>query len=172
VKQFDPFTSAADITSINTMANINGKLVFALYPAIGAGNRGGAIWASDGTMAGTVVIKEQLKHMLAMATACGKLYFSALPTYNADNTGWELWQSDGTAAGTVQVQDIAPGGAGSNPGSLTVVGRQLFFSADDGTNGRELWALPLALPAPAGPTPGIPLPHQIFLPHAQSDLRC
>jgi ELWxxDGT repeat protein len=37
------------------------------------------------------------------------------------------------------VRDIAPGVFGSDPRSLTNVGGTLFFSAQDGTHGRELW---------------------------------
>ncbi len=57
--------------------------------------------------------------------------------------GRELWKSDGTEAGTVLVKNINPNDSGSYRGSrprnLTVVGDRLFFTADDGTNGRELW---------------------------------
>ena len=46
-----------------------------------------------------------------------------------------------TASVTAQylVTDINPGAPDSAPASLTVVDRTLFFSADDGVNGRELW---------------------------------
>ena len=37
------------------------------------------------------------------------------------------------------VKDIQPGAIGSQPWELTAVGSQLFFSADDGSHGRELW---------------------------------
>jgi ELWxxDGT repeat protein len=37
------------------------------------------------------------------------------------------------------VKDILPGSLGSYPSNLTVVGNTLFFTADNGTNGRELW---------------------------------
>jgi ELWxxDGT repeat protein len=47
--------------------------------------------------------------------------------------------SDGTAAGTVLVKDINPGGASSNPGGLADVNGILFFAANDGTHGSELW---------------------------------
>ncbi|BAY87535.1 hypothetical protein NIES267_70590 [Calothrix parasitica NIES-267] len=53
----------------------------------------------------------------------------------------ELWKSDGTADGTVLVEDINPGSASSSPGGLTVFDGELYFSADDGVNGRELWGL-------------------------------
>src|SRR5262249_43720795 len=44
-----------------------------------------------------------------------------------------------TEEGTVLVQDIFPGPAGSLPRELGNVGGRLFFSADDGVHGRELW---------------------------------
>jgi hypothetical protein len=60
-----------------------------------------------------------------------------------------LWKSNGTAAGTVLVADIKPGTAASIPASLTVSGGHLFFSADDGVHGTELWDPPIS------PSPGI-----------------
>jgi ELWxxDGT repeat protein len=56
-----------------------------------------------------------------------------------EDTGRELWQSDGTPGGTKLVADIHPGPGDSHPAELTPVGRALYFSADDGTRGRELW---------------------------------
>jgi ELWxxDGT repeat protein len=63
-------------------------------------------------------------------------------------SGMELWQSDGTAAGTYLEQDIAAGPTHSNPTELTTIsqgfsvggsGTTIYFAADDGVNGRELW---------------------------------
>ncbi len=57
---------------------------------------------------------------------------------------WEamnLWASDGTREGTVLLQDIAPGPAPSSPGNLTVTRDHVFFLADDGVHGRELWSM-------------------------------
>ncbi len=42
----------------------------------------------------------------------------------------------------VNVQDLRIGKVGSDPEELTFVGTTLFFSASDGTYGRELWKLP------------------------------
>src|SRR6185503_19980372 len=36
-------------------------------------------------------------------------------------------------------RDILPGGSGSSPQSLTEVNGRVFFSATDGSSGRELW---------------------------------
>ena len=44
----------------------------------------------------------------------------------------------GTSSGTVLVKDINPG-HGSTASSLTAVGGTLFFTADDGVHGQELW---------------------------------
>ena len=72
----------------------------------------------------------------------GTLYFTVNDAVHGD----ELWKSNGTDKGTVMVKDIAagkyPSGGGprsSNPFDLTAVNGTLFFSADDGVHGRELW---------------------------------
>ncbi len=78
------------------------------------------------------------------------IYFTADDGFN----GVELWRSDGTAGGTTLVADINPlleGAASSEPRNLTVVGNNLYFTANDGTNGRELWRLNLTSPG-AEPT--------------------
>ena len=45
--------------------------------------------------------------------------------------------------------DINPGIASSSAGDFTQVNNLVFFSADDGTHGRELWASNGTLPAPS-----------------------
>src|SRR5262249_56068638 len=70
----------------------------------------------------------------------GTLFFSAGDTTH----GTELWKSDGTEAGTVLVKDINPGAGNSFPfdpfvSHTLAVGNRLFFRADDGTSGLELW---------------------------------
>jgi ELWxxDGT repeat protein len=83
------------------------------------------------------------------AHVAGTLFFAA----GDRRHGNELWRSDGTRRGTRMVKDIRPGprpcatskpvcrgqGASSDPSQLTVVGKTLYFTADDGIHGRELW---------------------------------
>ena len=58
--------------------------------------------------------------------------------------GYELWLSDGTTAGTRLVADIAPGMSSASAdvrilSDVTVDGR-IFFIANDGQTGTELWS--------------------------------
>jgi ELWxxDGT repeat protein len=96
-----------------------------------------ALWASDGTVAGTRQVRpgDSGPFDPAGLTAFqGKLYFAATDPVH----GRELWVSDGTAAGTVLVKDIHPSSS-SNPGLFTVHAGRLWFFTDDGGHGRELW---------------------------------
>lgn len=57
-------------------------------------------------------------------------------------TGYELWRSDGTVAGTHLLVDICPGRCGADqfyPFALATVGDRVFFAANDGVHGSELW---------------------------------
>ena len=127
----------------------NGILYFS---ADDGGEAGRELWRSDGTTAGTALVKDIYPGMsldpntgydtpnasnpAGLTSVNGLLFFSA----RAD-TGTELWQSDGTAAGTVLVADINPGSASAAPVGLTAVNGTLYFSADDGAHGTELWTL-------------------------------
>lgn len=69
-----------------------------------------------------------------------KLYFNL---YQPD-TGKELWKTDGTIEGTNILMDINPGVKGSNPEYFQIIGENLFFSANDGRRGTELWRVSLS----------------------------
>jgi ELWxxDGT repeat protein len=52
----------------------------------------------------------------------------------------EIWRTDGTPEGTVQVSDLDTGNEdGPHGGSMTAVGRRIFFVAEDPSAGEELW---------------------------------
>jgi ELWxxDGT repeat protein len=115
---------------------INGSLVFSAND----GTHGEQLWKSDGTAAGTSMVKDintttMGSHPNDFVPFNGAVYFAA----NDGVHGSELWRSDGTATGTTMVADINPGAAGSDPGYLTVFNGLLFFVANDGVHGSELW---------------------------------
>jgi ELWxxDGT repeat protein len=104
------------------------------------GAEGCELWRTDGSAAGTLLVKdiETGTGSSSPAGFCnlgGTLYFSAYDSAG----GRELWKSDGTAAGTVRVRDVNPGAASSSPTHLVFLGGVLYFAAQDATNGRELW---------------------------------
>jgi ELWxxDGT repeat protein len=92
-----------------------------------------ALWKTDGTAAGTVLVKEVVPQELVNFN--GTLFFAGSDPAN----GSELWKTDGTTAGTVLVKDINPGAADSSPHDFTVVNGTLFFAANDGVDGTALW---------------------------------
>ena len=103
-------------------------------------NNGRELWKSDGTSAGTMLVKDinpgsSSSYPRDFTDVNGTLFFIA---YDGTN-GNELWKSDGTSGGTMLLKDIRPGSSSSYPYYLTEVNGTLFFSAYDGTNGRELW---------------------------------
>jgi ELWxxDGT repeat protein len=116
------------------------------------GETGRELWVSDGTTEGTQLLLD----INSRTDPYGNTYssnafdfteFAGQLFFNADDgeTGNELWVTDGTAAGTQLLVDINPGTdsdgnpSGSSVSDLTEVGGQLFFVANDGETGNELW---------------------------------
>src|SRR6266540_1662019 len=84
---------------------------------------GDALWKSDGTEAGTVMVRPMLAQYLM--NVGGKLFFLG----NDGVSGRELWTSDGTPGGTMLVKDITPGSANSEPRNFAQMGGALYFMA-------------------------------------------
>jgi ELWxxDGT repeat protein len=109
-------------------------------------------WVSDGTEAGTRLIKDINpgsgdSYPQPLAAVDGRTVFSACN----DEAGCEFWISDGTASGTYR-NDIATGASSSLPnwppelhglGGCAPLGSVLLCSANDQLHGVELWAIPL-----------------------------
>ncbi|HEU4470751.1 MAG TPA: ELWxxDGT repeat protein, partial [Flavisolibacter sp.] len=92
-------------------------------------------WVSDGTEAGTVMIRNIASEnpssdVKNYAFSNGIIYFSA----STLNEGAELWKSDGTTAGTVLLKDLLPGASDGNPQYLTNYSGYIYF-----TSGGNLW---------------------------------
>jgi ELWxxDGT repeat protein len=125
------------------------------------GTHGYQPWRSDGTEAGTVMVKN-LRPGGASAVgtagrftrvgADGPFVFSA----SDGLSGQELWRTDGTAEGTVRVADIAPGVASSTPQWMVTTDQHLFFPAWTSGSGVELWAMRLMAPDTAPPALACP----------------
>jgi ELWxxDGT repeat protein len=145
---------AYDTTYPNSSFSQYGSFVTAfnnkLYFYANNGVNGRELWTSDGTNAGTQLLKDINTGNAAyygsnsevgnLTIFNDKLYFTARNGIN----GKELWVTDGTTAGTQLVTDLNPGSSyrqnnGSLPDDLTVSNNKLFFTANDGVNGRELW---------------------------------
>jgi ELWxxDGT repeat protein len=118
-------------TPLDTLATITSPpLAFKgmLYFAANDGVNGEELWRSNGTAAGTSLVKDIRPGAFGsvpreLTVSAGSLYFTA----NDGTAGVELWKTDGTAAGTVIVKDIYAGFTGSNPKNLTDVNGTLFF---------------------------------------------
>ena len=114
--------------------NVHGSLYF-------AGRRwpeDQALWTTDGTTAGTSVVKyipssEDWVFPKELTDVNGTLFFI---TRNGPDSH-TLWKSDGTAAGTVPVRDVP---ISMDRGYLTSVNGRLYFVAGETYFAQQLWS--------------------------------
>jgi ELWxxDGT repeat protein len=115
------------------------------------GEHGTELWSSDGTQAGTTLVRDinpgaGSSTPTWLTVGNGLLYFFA----DDGEHGIELWSSNGTKTGTLLVADVnTHGNGGGDPYDpwddyysapfIAPVGGSVFFAADDGIHGVELW---------------------------------
>jgi len=97
-----------------------------LYFAASTAANGDELWRSDGTVAGTVLVKDIVpgsgnSSPRELTAFLGQVYFAMQNNVTSDGG---LWKTDGTAAGTVPVTT----GFFSAPSWLTANGATLYFS--------------------------------------------
>jgi ELWxxDGT repeat protein len=130
-------------SSPEQFAVFDNKLHFSAYDGV----HGRELWRYDGVAAlaadivpGGQYSSSNPNNLIAYN---GKLYFSA-----TDNVhGYELWSFDGTQASMVaEINPTPDPGNGdtflmdSSPSGFVIHNGILYFSADDGVHGRELWS--------------------------------
>ncbi len=109
-----------------------------LYVSIASGSDRAVLWRSDGTEAGTFLLREftQFSPNMLTANVASTLYFTAA----TPETGLELWKSNGTVVGTTLVRDIAPGQQNAYISDLSNYQGVLLFNANDrASHGTEVW---------------------------------
>src|SRR5688500_7350603 len=127
------------------MTELNGVMYLSAFEP----RRGAELWKHDGSGAVRVSdINEDANDAIKvlpksswpaeLVALDGKLYFSATSRTNPPN--YELWSFDGITVS--QAANIRPDSGmeyGSYPKELTVFNGSLYFMANDGVNGWELW---------------------------------
>lgn len=142
VKNISTFTNSFKHSRPSEFAAHQGKVYFSADNT----NDGRELFVTDGTTAGTFMVKNidgssSSSNPTDLLSLGDHLLFIAEGSFF--NT--EIWKSDGTAAGTTILKEVNPSGSGlsTSPNTsekrLHRVGDLAFFSADDGTNGPELW---------------------------------
>ncbi len=117
------------------------------------GIHGRELWKSDGTPAGTTMVKDIYPGSISGSSLMNSMMYS-WRTYGESRPvalggtiffegyspgfGKEIWKSDGTPEGTVMVKDIRKGYLSGGFHNGCVLGDHVYFFADDG-GGLALW---------------------------------
>ncbi|MBX2973373.1 MAG: T9SS type A sorting domain-containing protein [Flavobacteriales bacterium] len=126
VKDINPGTTGSLSAYGPGLVVLNNKLYFNARN----GTTGEELWVSDGTEAGTTMVKDistgSASSYPNYFTVIGnKIYFSA----STEAEGNELWVTDGTAAGTHLVVDATPGTESSDVDRIVAFNNKVYFTA-------------------------------------------
>src|SRR5215210_4777844 len=136
---------------------VGGRLILAADD----GRSGRELWASDGTPAGTVLVRDinpgrtpgapepcedfpdaPRRHDTGLSSdPQGFMLLGGVALFSADDglRGRELWVTNGTFRGTHRVADLVPGPRGSAPHDLLRFHGQVYFLAANPGRGESLW---------------------------------
>ncbi len=121
---------------------VNDRLVFTADDGI----HGRELWCSDGTEEGTVMVKDITGNALSSSptgltyATDGEKHCVVFAAWEPEH-GRELWISDLTESGTHLLRDICPGILNSMPQEFQSSEDYIYFTADDGVYGFQIWAL-------------------------------
>jgi len=119
VKDIFPGGTTSITSTFGPWANVGGTLFFV---AEDSGADGFELWKSDGTSAGTVMVKDIVAGPGSSTPAWLTNVNGMLEFYAQDplsSTGWGLWKSDGTSAGTVEIATNVTAPSGITPIGFT-----------------------------------------------------
>ncbi|MDA1234671.1 MAG: hypothetical protein O3A53_07710 [Acidobacteria bacterium] len=125
-----PIQFNSTIFSSSWFTDVNGTLFFAQH---------NELWKSNGTLAGTVLVKEidplplPEVALSSFTDVDGMLYF-----ISTGPTGAELWRSSGTSGGTTRVKKLVESGIFGPTSIAGTAGGDVFISAPS-VNGYQLW---------------------------------
>jgi ELWxxDGT repeat protein len=128
----------------STLSNVSNLTAFnnTLYFSASNGTRGNELWRiTSGAIAavGDIVPGASGSSSIGQLTVVGTTLFFTAGGSTSDVELWKLNGNNDTDNDTVSiVKNINPLST-SSPSNLTAVGNTLYFSANDGTNGTELW---------------------------------
>lgn len=123
------------------------KLFFTVHIGTeGPGLRDTQLWVTDGTAAGTTLLRKPLSlsdeySSPLRAVSDDLVFFSSL---ELGGVGVEPWVSNGTPGGTRRLRNIATGATSSYPYLFLKVGSRVFFGAYDETLAGQLWSTALS----------------------------
>jgi ELWxxDGT repeat protein len=128
-----------DIVFEDDWALLSGKLIF----KGNTGTTGSELYITDGTIAGTTLLKDIVSGTTGstpsnLVLMNGFIYFTA----QTAPEGRELWRTNGTDAGTTLVKDITPGTGDTFDSDETEIfssGTYLLFPGNTATAGVELY---------------------------------
>jgi ELWxxDGT repeat protein len=132
VRDVEPGTSGSDPAGL---AEFQGKLYFSAFTAA----LGRELWVSDGTEAGTDLVKAIQpgtgSNPSLLTVHANRLWFFA----DDGEHGRELWVSDGTRGGTALAVDIEPGAGSFEPFFLISFSDRLLIYGQSPSQGSGIW---------------------------------